>query len=137
MNLYLYTFLFLLPYICHSKTIESSKLFSSIQRRFHTYNYQVVVPFYYKYPERIYNYRNELWGRGTYEEAVNICKSYDMELPDDKFWEESLTLNVFDEYSLSKKLPFWEKDGYAFSSYYQKESWSEVALLGILCISKK
>lgn len=114
------------------KLPESSSV--HIQRRFETPSYHVIVPLIMSNAEGQYREKGEQWGRMTFKEANRICQMKKLSLPNELFWQEASSSDVFRNYGLPHSVPYWGDNKLAFSSSGQKVTATEHSLLNVLCV---
>lgn len=106
-----------------------------IQRQFNTQNYSVMLPFVAHYIEGPYREKGELWGRMTYQNAIHTCQEQNLSLPDERFWQDANSSDVFNTQNLPSSVPYWGESKQAYFSSGKKHPATEQSLLNVICVS--
>ena len=106
-----------------------------IQRQFKTPSYRVFVPFIMSHSEGQYREKNEQWSRMTYQDAHRLCQEKKLSLPNESFWKEANSSDVFNVYGLPSSVPYWGDNKQAFFASGSKVASTEQSLLNVLCVS--
>lgn len=104
-----------------------------IQRQFSTPHYKVMVPIF---NDANYREKGDVWSRMTYQEADQTCHQNKMSLPDERFWKEASSVEMFESHELPIVVPYWSQNKQSHSALGENASWPEKSLFNVLCISK-
>lgn len=113
-------------------TLESTSVY--IQRQFRTQSYSVIAPFVISGSGSQYRENDEQWSRMTYQDAHHLCQEKKLSLPNESFWKEANSSDVFNVYGLPSSVPYWGDSKQAFFSSGRKTVSTEQSLLNVLCV---